>query len=185
MNRICLFLAALASAFNLQAQMPGASEPRTVVETVYTAFSQGDMDTFAALMAPDIVWNEAEGNPYADLNPYIGPEAVMSGLMSRLVSEWEDISVTPHEYVVEGDRVVVFGRYKETWKATGRAIDIPFVHSWTVESGKLVAFQQYTNTPASRALKTGHKPTSRSHWCRLIALWYGPKTASCWTTARC
>src|SRR6056297_3551262 len=142
MNRICLFLAALASAVNLQAQMPGASEPRTVVETVYTAFSQGDMDTFAALMAPDIVWNEAEGNPY------IGPEAVMSGLMSRLVSEWEDISVTPHEYVVEGDRVVVFGRYKETWKATGRAIDIPFVHSWTVESGKLVAFQQFTNTAA-------------------------------------
>src|SRR6056297_2502616 len=148
MNRICLFLAALASAFNLQAQMPGASEPRTVVETVYAAFSQGDMDTFAALMAPDIVWNEAEGNPYADLNPYIGPEAVMSGLMSRLVSEWEDISVTPHEFIVEGDRVVVFGRYGETWKATGKTIDIPFVHSWTGESGKLVAFQQYTDTAA-------------------------------------
>src|SRR6056297_1544952 len=148
MNRICLFLAALASAFNLQAQMPGASEPRTVVETVYAAFSQGDMDTFAALMAPDIVWNEAEGNPYADLNPYIGSEAVMSGLMSRLVSEWEDISVTPHEFIVEGDRVVVFGRYGETWKATGKTIDIPFVHSWTGESGKLVAFQQYTDTAA-------------------------------------
>jgi sugar lactone lactonase YvrE len=72
----------------------------------------------------------------------------MSGLMARLVSEWEDISVTPQEYVVEGDRVVVFGRYKETWKATGRTLDIPFVHSWTVNEGKLVVFQQYTDTAA-------------------------------------
>jgi ketosteroid isomerase-like protein len=32
----------------------------------------------------------------------------MSGLMSRLVTEWEDSSATPHEFFVEGDRVVVF-----------------------------------------------------------------------------
>src|SRR6056297_3118403 len=148
MKKLSLVLAALITGISIHSEAAHASEPRAVVETVYTAFAQGDMEAFAGLMAPDIVWNEAEGNPYADLNPYIGPEAVMSGLMSRLVSEWEDISVTPHEYVVEGDRVVVFGRYKETWKATGRAIDIPFVHSWTVESGKLVAFQQFTDTAA-------------------------------------
>ena len=155
MNRIFLVLAALVSALSLHAQTPGASEPRTVVETVYAAFSQGDMDTFAALMAPDITWNEAEGNPYADLNPYIGPEAVMTGLFGRLVSDWDDFSATPHEFVVEGDRVVVFGRYKETWKATGETIDIPFVHSWTVEDGRLVAFQQYTDTAALVATMTG------------------------------
>lgn len=148
MKRIHLTLFALALAFFVHADATASTEPREVVESVYTLFAAGDMEGFAALMAPDIVWNEAEGNPYADLNPYIGPEAVMSGLMSRLVTEWEDISVTPHEFVVEGDRVVVFGRYNETWKATGRRLDIPFVHSWTVNNGKLVAFQQYTDTAA-------------------------------------
>ena len=148
MNRICLVFIAFVSAVSVEAQTPGASEPRAVVEAVYAAFAQGDMEGFAASMAPEMVWNEAEGNPYADLNPYLGPEAVMSGLISRLVDEWEDISVTPNEFVVEGERVVVFGRYKETWKATGETIDIPFVHSWTVEDGKLVAFQQYTDTAA-------------------------------------
>jgi len=148
MNRIGLSLAALLIASSVHAQTAGDPAARAIVETVYTAFAEGDMETFAGLMAPDIVWNEAEGNPYADLNPYIGPEAVMSGLMSRLVSEWEDTSVTPDEFVVEGDRVVVFGRYGETWKATGKTIDIPFVHSWTVEDAKLVAFQQYTDTAA-------------------------------------
>lgn len=154
MKRICLALAALTVAVSVHAETQGASEPRTVVETVYTAFAQGDMETFAGLMAPDIVWNEAEGNPYADLNPYIGPESVMSGLMARFVSEWEDISVTPQEFVVDGERVVVFGRYKETWKATGKALDIPFVHSWTVQHGKLASFQQYTDTAALVATMT-------------------------------
>ena len=155
MNRIALALAVLIIAFSIHAQTPGASEPRTIIETVYAAFARGDMETFAGLMAPDIFWNEAEGNPYADLNPYIGPEAVMTGLFGRLVSDWDDFSATPHEFVVEGDRVVVFGRYKETWKATGETIDIPFVHSWTVEDGRLVAFQQYTDTAALVATMTG------------------------------
>ncbi|MBS3746752.1 MAG: SMP-30/gluconolactonase/LRE family protein [Wenzhouxiangellaceae bacterium] len=156
MKRIHLTLLALALAFSVHADASASTTPRAVVQSVYTLFAAGDMEEFAALMAPDIVWNEAEGNPYADLNPYIGPEAVMSGLMSRLVTEWEDISVTPHEFVVEGERVVVFGRYGETWKATGEVLDIPFVHSWTVHEDRLVAFQQYTDTAALVATMTDH-----------------------------
>jgi ketosteroid isomerase-like protein len=131
-----------------------AADPRQIAQTVYTAFAAGDMDTFTGLMSPDIVWMEAEGNPYADMNPYIGPEAVMSGLIARLVAEWDDFSVTPEEFVTEGNRVVVFGRYRETWKTTGARINIPFVHSWTIEEGKIVAFQQYTDTATLAATMT-------------------------------
>jgi len=112
------------------------------------------VEGFAALMAPDIVWNEAESNPYADLNPYIGPEAVLTGLFARLLSDWESFTATQNELVVEGDRVVVFGRYGQTWPATGKVLDIPFVHSWTVQAGRLVAFQQYTDTAALVATMT-------------------------------
>jgi len=148
MKRIHLTLLVLALAGSVHADTSSSTQPRAVVESVYTLFAAGNMESFAGLMAPDIVWNEAEGNPYADLNPYTGPEAVMSGLMSRFVAEWEDIKVTPNEFVVEGDRVVVFGRYGETWKATGQVLDIPFVHSWTVQDGKVVSFQQFTDTAA-------------------------------------
>lgn len=143
-----LFFALVAIATYLPTHAAAADEPRAVVEAAYEAFAQGDMDRFAGLMAPDIVWNEAEGNPYADLNPYEGPEAVVSGLFSRLAAEWESITVTPREYVVDGDRVVVFGRYDEVYKATGERLDIPFVHSWTLVDGKLAGFQQYTDTAA-------------------------------------
>ncbi|GEM_PF-269239 len=137
-------------AWSTDLPMPAApdEEAKELAEAVYAAVAAGDMETFAGLMAADIVWNEAESNPYADKNPYIGPEAVMTGLFSRLGEEWDDFSATPQEYVVDGDRVVVFGRYKETYKATGVSLDIPFVHSWTVKDGKLIAFQQYTDTAA-------------------------------------
>ncbi|MEE4302601.1 MAG: SMP-30/gluconolactonase/LRE family protein [Wenzhouxiangella sp.] len=148
MTRICLAIAALVFCVSAHSEPESTSQTRAVVETAYAAFARGDTEAFAGLMAPEIVWKEAEGNPYADLNPYIGPEAVMAGLMSRLLDDWEAISVAPRELVVEGDRVVAFGRYKQTWKVTGKTLDIPFVHSWTVQDGKIVAFQQYTDTAA-------------------------------------
>ena len=68
-----------------------------MVESVYTLSAAGDVEGFTALMAPDIVWNEADGNPYADLNPYIGPEA-LQGLSPeeriehrlKLIEKWRD-----------------------------------------------------------------------------------------------
>jgi ketosteroid isomerase-like protein len=41
---------------------------------------------------------------------------------------------------------VALGRYKGVFKATGRALDAQLVHVWRVEDGKVVAFQQYTDT---------------------------------------
>ncbi|MGK7296491.1 MAG: SMP-30/gluconolactonase/LRE family protein [Candidatus Wenzhouxiangella sp. M2_3B_020] len=148
MKRIVIGILLLVGTGPIVADASKPADPRAIVESVYTAFAEGNMNTFAGLMSPDIVWNEAEGNPYADRNPYIGPDAVMAGLFARLAADWDDFSATPGEFVVDGDRVVVFGRYKETWKATGKTIDIPFVHSWTVSDGRLIEFQQFTNTAA-------------------------------------
>lgn len=123
-----------------------AGDAKTVAAAVYAAVAAGDVAAFADLMSPGIVWNEAESNPYADKNPYIGPDAVLSGLFARFAEEWDESSVIPQDYVTEGDRVIVFGRYRETYKATGKRHDIPFVHDWTIKDGKITAFQQYTDT---------------------------------------
>jgi sugar lactone lactonase YvrE len=148
MQRICLALFALALGYSVHADTSASAEPRAVVENVYSLFAAGDVEGFAALMAPEIVWNEADGNPYANHNPYLGPEAVLTGFFARLLTDWGDFTATPNELVVEGDRVVVFGRYGPTWNPTGQVLDIPFVHSWTVQEGRLAAFQQYTDTAA-------------------------------------
>lgn len=145
-------LAALAACSNVSDTSAPEQNAKDVVEEIYAGFAAGDMDRVTGAMAANIVWNEAEGNPYADNNPYVGPETVLTGLFARLGGEWDGFAAMPQEYVVEGGRVVVFGRYSGTYKATGKSMDAPFVHSWTVEDSKIVAFRQYTDTAAHAAV---------------------------------
>jgi hypothetical protein len=97
-------------------------------------------------MSPDIVWNEAENFPYADGNPYCGPEAILAGVFARIGEEWDGFAVAVDEILDAGDTVVALGRYHGTCKATGKAMDAQLAHVWRVADGKAVAFQQYTDT---------------------------------------
>lgn len=150
----------LAGCATVAPQQDEAALSKPAVETVYEGFAAGDIALATSTMSADIVWNEAEGNPYSDLNPYQGPEAIVNGLFVRLATEWDAFTATPSEYVVEDDRVVVFGRYTGTYKATGIAMDVPFVHAYTVQDGLITAFQQYTNTEAHTAAMVGGEDVS-------------------------
>lgn len=117
-----------------------------VVEALYAAFARGDMAAAMAGMAPDIVWTEAENYPYADRNPYVGPEAVLHGVFARIGADWDGFTVTSHERIDAGDTVVSLGRYSGVCKATGKAMDAQFAHVFRVKNGKVAAFQQYADT---------------------------------------
>ena len=117
-----------------------------LVRSIYAAFAAGDVPGVLSAMAPDMVWNEAENFPYADGNPYRGPEAIVSGVFARLGGEWDGFAAVPDEFLDAGGTVVVLGRYGGTYKATGQAIDSQMAHVWRVREGKAVSFQQYTDT---------------------------------------
>ncbi len=116
------------------------------VEAIYAAFGAGDVPGVLSRMSPDIVWNEAENFPYADRNPYLGPEAVLTGVFARIGEDWDGFTVVPEDLLDAGDTVVVLGRYRGSYKATGRTLDAQLVHVWRLEDGKVVRFQQYTDT---------------------------------------
>ncbi len=117
-----------------------------VVKKLYDAFAVGDVPGVLGLMAPDIVWNEAENFPYADGNPYVGPEAVLNGVFGRIAQEWDGFGANAEEILDAGDTVVALGRYVGTFKATGKTQSTQMVHVWRVKDGKLAAFQQYADT---------------------------------------
>ena len=117
-----------------------------LVKTVYEAFAQGDVPTVLGQFAPDIVWNEAEIFIYADRNPYRGQLAILEGVFLRIASEWDGFTATPAQIVVDGDTAVALGRYRGTCKATKVSVDAQFAHVWTAAGGKLIRFQQYTDT---------------------------------------
>jgi ketosteroid isomerase-like protein len=117
-----------------------------VITGLYQAFGRGDVPAVLGVFDPAIKWLEAENFLYADRNPYIGPTAVAEGVFMRCVADVDGFTVVPHRMTEGGDTVVVEGRYRGTMKATGVPIDAQFVHVWQLAGGKVVAFQQYTDT---------------------------------------
>lgn len=122
------------------------ADAEAVAQGIYDAFSAGDVPAFVSYLHPDIVWNEADNFPYADGNPYQGPDAVMNGVIGRTMTEWDGFAATPERMIAEDNEVAVMGRYTGTHLETGEAIDAQFVHVWTIEDGQAVAFQQYADT---------------------------------------
>ena len=115
------------------------------IKAAYTALGRNDPSVLFAAMDSAITWNEAEGNPLADRNPYVGPQAVGEGVFSRLLAAIDNFTAVPSTFIDGGDRVVVLGRYGGTMKA-GATLDSPFCHVYRFHNGKAVTFQQYTDT---------------------------------------
>lgn len=118
-----------------------------VVQQVYDAFARGDMATFAALMAEDVHWLEAENYPYADGNPYRSADAIINGVFARVASDWSsfDVVVETTEPVGE-NKVLVLGRYKGVARITGKSIDAQVAHLWEVSDARIGRFQQFADT---------------------------------------
>ena len=123
-----------------------SQENVALIRGIYDGFAAGDVGAVLGAMSPDIVWNEAENFPYADGNPYVGPQAVAEGVFARCIGEWDGFAVTIEEILDAGDTIVALGRYGGSFKATGRAMNAQLAHVWRVADGKAVAFQQYVDT---------------------------------------
>jgi ketosteroid isomerase-like protein len=54
----------------------------------------------------------------------------------------------PETFVSEGDRVVVLGSETTRVKATGKVLEMRWVHVFTVRNGKLAVLEEYQDTAA-------------------------------------
>ena len=123
-----------------------SQENITVIRGMYEFFSKGDVTSVLGQMHQQIEWREAENFIYADRNPYRGPQAVLEGVFMRLASEWADFKVMPEEWLDAGNHIVVLGTYSGRHKESGREVRAQFAHIWGVTHGRVVRFQQYTDT---------------------------------------
>jgi len=123
-----------------------SQENITVIRGMYESFSKGDVTSVLGQMHQHIEWRQAENFIYADRNPYRGPQAVLEGVFMRLASEWADFKVTPEEWLDAGNHVVVLGTYSGRHKESGKEVRAQFAHIWGVTHGRVVRFQQYTDT---------------------------------------
>ena len=119
-----------------------------VIDTLYNAFSTGDMPTVLGLMHPKIEWNEAESNSLASGNPYIGPDAILEGVFTALGAKHEYFGLQNVKIHGMYDNMVLATlRYDAKVKTTGKAYNAQAAHLWTLDNeGKITAFQQFVDT---------------------------------------
>ena len=123
-----------------------SAENVKTVESMYAAFATGDVPTVLAGLDPKVEWWEAENFIYAEGNPYVGPQSVLQGVFMRLATEWDGFSVAPTGVLDAGDTAIGHGYYSGTYKQTGKQVRAQFAHFFTFRDGKIVKFQQYTDT---------------------------------------
>lgn len=116
-----------------------------IVKRSYVAFAADDMDGVVGDMHPDIVWHQAQGLPHGGV--YHGLTAVRRNVFDPLDRDWwSEFTAEPEDFLDAGDEVVVLGRYRGVAKGTGKLLDVPFVHVWTMRDGKAVRFRQFLDT---------------------------------------
>lgn len=121
------------------------------VSRLYAAFATGDVPSVLAGLDAQVEWREAENFPYADGNPYIGPDAVVQGVFARIGEDWDGFSLKLEQVLaVEGDRVLATGRYQARRKGSAAVLDAQFAHLWSLRDGIVISFQQYADTFQTR-----------------------------------
>jgi ketosteroid isomerase-like protein len=120
--------------------------PVEIIKAAYAAFGRNDPSVLFGAMDAGVTWHEAEGNPLADHNPYVGPQAIGEGVFGRLLSAIDGFSAVPATFIDGGNDVVVLGRYGGTIKTSGAKLDAQFCHVYHFRDGKIVRFQQYTDS---------------------------------------
>ena len=123
-----------------------SQELADTVRGIYEAFGAGDVPTIIAALDPQVEWWEAENHPYADRNPYVGPEAILEGVFMRIGNEWAGFTVAPGNILDAGETIVSHGHYSGTFKSTGKHVRAQFAHFFSFRDGKIVKVQQYTDT---------------------------------------
>ena len=116
-----------------------------IVRRSYVAFAADDMDGVVGDMHPEIVWHQAQGLPHGGV--YHGLDEVRRNIFDPLDRDWwSEFTAEPEEFLDAGDEVVVLGRYRGVAKGSGKKLDVPFVHVWTLQGEKAIRFRQFLDT---------------------------------------
>ena len=127
---------------------PSATKSNVVIiQSAYESFAKADIPAVLAIMDPKVEWNEAENMIYGNNKPLIGPDAVVSEVFMKIGAEWDNFTIANLQVTnMDNNMVLATGRYQAKYKKNGAALDAQVAHLWTLKEGKVIRFQQYTDT---------------------------------------
>lgn len=122
-----------------------------VVQDAYAAFGRGDVEALLGYFDENIVWKPVTG--VAGHVPTAGERRGKAsvGEFFKIVSEQVNfLRFEPREFVAQGDKVVAIGHYVAK-VPTGRGFESDFVMVFALRDGKVVQFQEFSDSAAINA----------------------------------
>jgi ketosteroid isomerase-like protein len=113
-----------------------------VVKAVFSAFAERDLDSVLELLAPEIEFIAVTSDYAGRTEPYRGHDGIRQYF--RDVAEvWDELRLTPTDYRMVGDQVLVTGRVSARSPARMVAGSTGWV--WQVCAGRVVRGRVYAS----------------------------------------
>ena len=121
-------------------------DPVTIVRGMYEAFERGAIPAVLNSMHPDVEWVESEAQAMPTRGTHIGHKQVLENIFNSVPRDWANFAIVPQDFFVDGNTVIVRGRVRAVAKVSGRSMDAPYVHIFTIVDGKLKRFTDHQDT---------------------------------------
>jgi uncharacterized protein len=118
--------------------------PSTTIRAIYEHIAARNIPAVLDILDPRIDWIAPDSLPYG--GTYHGHEGFQRYLAHALTHLDDDFQVVPDRVLADGEDVVVTGTLSGRARATGKPIDAPFVHLWTLDGGRATHMRYVIDT---------------------------------------
>jgi ketosteroid isomerase-like protein len=115
----------------------------SILRSAYDSFAKGDLDSVMDFLHPEVVWDASAA--YAHRGAFFGPYEVHNYL-TTLGDAWHQFRLEAEEFVpsVRG-RYMVTGHIRGIERASGTALEAPFIHLLKLREGKISKVQIFVD----------------------------------------
>jgi ketosteroid isomerase-like protein len=125
-----------------------AAENTAIVQGMYDAFSRSDITRLLGACADDIVWNAVYGTgPHVPMSGERRGKAAVTEFFRQVAENITFSRFEPQDFIATGSTVVTLGHYTAT-TPIGKQFDSDWAMVFHLRDGKVVRFQEFTNSAA-------------------------------------
>ena len=120
------------------------NKAQLVVEKMFSAFANGDVEKFLETVSADTVWIY-HGTQIIPRGTYEGIEGARR-FISNILNNTEIISFEPQQYICEDNTVVVLGQEHQRVKKTGKELKQKWVQIYTVKNNLITRMEEFATS---------------------------------------
>jgi ketosteroid isomerase-like protein len=121
------------------------SDNGRLIASAYEAFGRGDIPFVLSVLADQLEWIETDAKGVPTAGRSGSSQEVLSNVFAKVPEHFEAFELRPEWWIETADDVVVTGRVVAMTR-TGRALDAPYAHVFTVRDGKIVRNENHHDT---------------------------------------